>query len=153
MVDPLTFPLSLCWITMRDDVIAIGAAPAGSAPPGMKMRIAVAAAFIAIFVYTPQTVNGQEETHRLQGIFFGGSGGIGGARIDHPEGTTGLKGGGVAALTFGWVFRRWAIGGELTSWGTSILGTPVHLHTFGPDWSLRRTASWDPSSEEPSVLP
>lgn len=77
------------------------------------------------------------------GVFFGGTGGFGMARISHPELERGLRPGGYVVLDFGWALtERWSVGGEFSAWGTSPLGTPVHLHTIGARADF---APWGPA--------
>lgn len=77
--------------------------------------------------------NAAAEEPEDHGIFFGGVSGLGGAWIRHPELSGELRPGAYVALQMGWsLSQRLALGGEFTTWGTSILGTPVHLHTIGP---------------------
>ena len=67
------------------------------------------------------------------GIFFGAGAGFGLAKIDHPQLGGELRSGAVVDLHFGWqLSSQWSVGGEFPTWGTSPLGTPVHLHTMGP---------------------
>jgi hypothetical protein len=74
-----------------------------------------------------------EETRLAPALFFAGSGGFANAWIDHPDIGARARPGAYVGLLFGWTLsERWAVGGEFTTWGTSPLGTPVHLHTIGP---------------------
>ncbi len=67
------------------------------------------------------------------GIWFSGTAGVGTPRIEHPELGTKLRPGGYMVLAFGATLSSsWQVGGEFTTWETSPLGTPVHLHTIGP---------------------
>jgi hypothetical protein len=73
------------------------------------------------------------DTTERDHIFFEVAAGGGLAWIDHPEASRSGKPGAVPVLAFGWApNRRWAIGGEFTTWLTNHLATPVHLHTIGP---------------------
>jgi hypothetical protein len=68
-----------------------------------------------------------------QDIFFGGVAGGAVAWIDHAELSKEARPGNYLALQFGGALsRRFSLGGEFTVWQTSVLGTPVHLHTIGP---------------------
>lgn len=81
----------------------------------------------------------------VPGIFFGVTGGLGLARIDHPDLDSALRPGAIIDLAFGWHFaRRWSVGGEFFTWETSATGTPVHLHTIGPILEFRPSGDEGP---------
>lgn len=87
----------------------------------------------AILLVGLSAADGAHASEEGTGIFFGGAAGGGVAWVDHPGLSGDARPGGYVALQFGWnLSPRFSVGGEFTTWGTSPLGTPVHLHALGP---------------------
>lgn len=99
----------------------------------------VCSRWVLAWMLTPWAASGAlaEEQESRDGIFFGGAAGVGVPWVDHPDVSDAFRFGGYWALQVGWQLSpRLTLGGEFTTWGTSIVGTPVHLHTIGPRLEL-----------------
>lgn len=68
-----------------------------------------------------------------RGIFFGANASPGTAVVRHPDLDRSPRVGFVIELQFGVKLgRHVSLGGQFTTWGSSALLTPYHLHTLGP---------------------
>lgn len=80
----------------------------------------------------PARARGDDPRARRE-LFFGLAVGGGVAWTEHPEVSTDPRAGVTWDIVFGWrLAERWALSVALTTWQTTFLGTPYHLHTLAP---------------------
>ncbi|MBP3192081.1 hypothetical protein [Natronogracilivirga saccharolytica] len=105
-------------------------------------------AVIAVIALWPDIAQAGDDTGSSpnRGIFFGGSFSGSMAWIDYPDEDQSGKAGAVFDFNFGWwLSPRLMLGGHYGTWGTSIIGTPLHLHLVGPriDYRLKESPGFD----------